>query len=63
MESFRLLSEKNLNFNNRHAAKPINYHAEILADKNHAKLIATFKAYAENRCCNGCQWAYWECGL
>ena len=26
-------------------------------------LIATFKAYAENCCCNGGQWAYWECGL
>lgn len=26
-------------------------------------LIATFKAYAENRCCNGGQWAYWKCSL
>jgi len=28
----------------------------------HNVLIATFKAYTENRCCNGCQWAYWKCG-
>ena len=26
-------------------------------------LMATFKAYAENCCCNGSQWAHWKCGL
>jgi len=25
-------------------------------------LIATFKAYAKNNCCNGGQWAYWKWG-